>query len=251
MIFSYTAVYFSKNNHWGNGSLLWSPVYGHNFIGQEVSIILWKFSWILMIVPSDKASVAWSFVLLVWVTLYLCLGKFWNLSFKLAKFFSEIFTNSQYLHDIDSSEQDHKYHALIWYSLVDNFQKYFWIFLTKQIKGIFDCQFHKSDSSPLFWTKLIFYNLSHIFKEWNMGNIIFFRKRDDCSMNICVNFFCFLHSFIMLKNICSWFTMNFPQMWKYSFVGRDFISFPAKLLNLSLLFFNTSKTCIEMGFSVS
>ena len=66
-----------------------------------------------MIVPSDKASVAWSFVLLVWVTLYLCLGKFWNLSFKLAKKFSEIFTNSQYLHDIDSSEQDHKYHALI------------------------------------------------------------------------------------------------------------------------------------------
>ena len=77
---------------------------------------------------------------------------------------SAIFTNSQYLHDIDSSEQDHKYHALIWYSLEDNFQKYFWIFLTKQIKGIFDCQFHKSDSSPLFWTKLIFYNLSHIFK---------------------------------------------------------------------------------------
>ena len=53
-----------------------------------------------------------------------------------------------------------------------------WIFSTKQIKVIFDCQFHNSNRSYLFLTKL-------------------------------------------------------------------------QLLNLSLLLFNSSKTCIEMGFSVS
>ena len=42
MISSYTLIYYSKNNHWENNSLLLSPVYRHNFIGQEARIILWK-----------------------------------------------------------------------------------------------------------------------------------------------------------------------------------------------------------------